>query len=200
MTPSASVGRRYPIHRNEVAGSRRRSSIRENEANTGVADAAHISVSPSVAGIVIPTGIGIDLNLNNLTDYAGAGIRIFNHSSGGNGYGRAIDIRNTGADLSPQVALTSDGNNLWIMPIDDSHSGNYAILVRDSTFIYDKFSVTLDGAVMAAKSVGQNSVTWTSGSGAPSGSCATGSLYTNKSASSSSTVLYACISGAWVAK
>jgi hypothetical protein len=37
---------------------------------------------------------------------------------------------------------------------------------------------------------------WTSGSGAPSGSCASGSLYTNNSGDASTT-LYVCVSSAW---
>ena len=171
--------------------------------NTGVADALHINVSPTTTTpwtVTQPTGIGIDLNVNNNPLFAGAAIRIANHGSGGNSYAYLMDLHNSGTDVSPQIVLHSNGNNLWIMPNDDSTPNGSCILVRDAAFANDKFSVTLDGAVMAAKSLGQNSVTWKSSSGAPSGSCATGSLYTDKSATSATAALYVCVNSAWVAR
>ncbi len=46
---------------------------------------------------------------------------------------------------------------------------------------------------------GDSGPSWTSGSGAPSGACITGSLYSNTSGGSGTT-LYACQTGAWAAK
>lgn len=46
---------------------------------------------------------------------------------------------------------------------------------------------------------GDTSASWTSGAGTPSGSCTTGSLYTNTSGGTGTT-LYVCEAGAWVAK
>jgi hypothetical protein len=53
------------------------------------------------------------------------------------------------------------------------------------------------GAITAAAGVGPSlSALWTSGSGAPSGSCNSGSLYTN-TGGGANTTLYACYSGSW---
>jgi len=51
--------------------------------------------------------------------------------------------------------------------------------------------------VMSVSSVAVGKATWRSGTGTPSGSCTSGSLYSNTSGTSGST-LYVCVSSAWV--
>lgn len=53
------------------------------------------------------------------------------------------------------------------------------------------------GATAQTNGAGFNGTAWTVGSGAPSGPCGNGSMYSNTSGSSGST-LYVCVSGSWV--
>lgn len=67
-----------------------------------------------------------------------------------------------------------------------------------TTDLYGATDITLNPAsghtvkISTALSLNGQTNTYSSGAGAPSGSCATGSLYTNSSAASASTVLYVC--------
>ena len=65
-------------------------------------------------------------------------------------------------------------------------------------------SASQPGDIVAAESatvgkiyLGTSNVSFSTGSGAPSGICTTGSLYTNSNATSASSVLYVCYAGSW---
>ena len=65
-------------------------------------------------------------------------------------------------------------------------------------------SASQPGDIVAAESatvgkiyLGTSNVSFSTGTGAPSESCTTGSLYTNSSATSASAVLYVCYAGTW---
>lgn len=83
----------------------------------------------------------------------------------------------------------NNANAAWL-DFGGSNTKSYTAPARDSTG---------DVSIAGKLSLGGTSATWTSASGVPSGSCTTGSLYTN-TAGGTGTTLYVCESTAWVAK
>ena len=122
--------------------------------NSGLADGIFVSVTPPSSGTPTPSGIGMQLNPSNYSDFAGAGINILNLSNGGGDFGSCINVVNTGTSVSPQINFMGDGNNIWIRPNSVSPSaGNNAILIRDSTFVTDIYKVSILGKVTAVSQV-----------------------------------------------
>jgi hypothetical protein len=81
-------------------------------------------------------------------------------------------------DAGPIDTFTLDLRNKRFMPSSDDSANLGAATQRWNTVYAEQFST--------------GSAKWTSGPGAPGGACATGSLYTNTSATTTSTVLYVC--------
>jgi hypothetical protein len=155
-------------------------------------------------------GILLDSNNNSLEDihFEGFvdGIRVgSNHNAnsnilfnitGGNGSGGMTNVIH--------VYNTNTVNDLTIMAVGQGATGINT--VKD-----DITSTTLADATVGIYALGQalgggvtrfttspNSVTWGAGSGTPTGSCKSGSIFSN-TGGTSSTTLYICVSGGWVA-
>jgi hypothetical protein len=97
----------------------------------------------------------------------------------------------SGSGTTGMVAEWTGASGIGNSPIQDA-SGTLT-----STEAFTAPSITTNGSGTPTVQLGTSGPSWTTGSGAPSGSCTSGSLYSNSNGSSGST-LYVCVSSAWV--
>ncbi len=155
-------------------------------------------------------GILLDSNNNSIEDvhFEGFvdGIRVgSNHNANSNILFNITGGSGTGGMTNViHVYNTNTVNDLSIMQVAQGAAGIDTI--KD-----DITSTTLADATVGIYALGQslgggvtrfttspNSVTWGTGSGAPTGSCKSGSIFSNTSGTNTTT-LYICVSGGWVA-
>ena len=116
-----------------------------------------------------------------------------------NGGPRGTGLRITGGN---NHIISSNLFTGFVTTLDNQPGGTGRQFILNQGF---PNNVALDGLAVqgnlpvSGSLVFGGSALWTSGSGAPSGSCATGSMYTRLDGGTSTT-LYVCQAGAWVAK
>ena len=109
--------------------------------------------------------------------------------------GNALEFNNINA-IGSGTKITS------IRLISGSSTNNYcftATTACDTSVTAQGIATILDSdaTVVQASSLTVNGLLWQTGSGTPSGSCVTGSMYSNSSGASGTT-FYACVGAAWV--
>lgn len=144
----------------------------ENDVNTTV---------PTCTGSGKACNFGIQFNCYNdcqINDFFGGYIY---------GMGTGINFEDNSSIIRTQIMGVRMGNN----------SNNYTW--ASGATCNTQTSATIvqpDCMAMQATSGSINGILWSTGSGAPSGSCTTGSIYSNKTGGAG-TSLYGCKSGAW---